>query len=85
MVAACLQDVVAPCYASLLAEASQLLGPSAAYHALWPQSSVQMPWDCIIPRLYDELRQHAVVHTSALGGRWLQPAAAVYADEACQR
>ncbi|KAK9804560.1 hypothetical protein WJX73_010609 [Symbiochloris irregularis] len=79
-----LEDVVAPCYCQLLVNASQLLGPSAAFHALWPSSSQTMPWACITSNVYQALRDCPVVWTSALGGRWLRPSEAIYADQSSQ-
>ena len=81
----CMQDVVALSYANLLAEAATVLGPSAAYHSLWPSSTPLAQWARIIPRVYEALHGLAVVYTLADGGRWLQPAAAVYADDSSHR
>lgn len=80
-----LQEVAAPAYARLLAEAAPRLGPCAAFYALWPLQPVQAPWAALTSAMYAELAVQRVVHTAARGGAWLTPDQAVYADGAVQR
>ena len=81
----CLQDVVAPAYAQLLAEATLVLGQSTAYQSLWPMDQLLPQWACIVPRMYQALGGLAVVFTPAGAGQWMKPAQAVFADEASSR
>lgn len=46
-----LERVVAPAYATTLREAARLLGPGAAYDALWPAADVQAPWQGLLVAL----------------------------------
>lgn len=82
---ACVQDVAAPAYANLLAEAAKGLGPSPAFYKLWPVQLVREPWAVLVTALYQELPSREVVHTAAGGGKWLAPDHAVYVDGAVQR
>ena len=50
------QDLAAPLYAQVLAEAARRLGPTAAYHAMWPRTDVAPPWSHLAARLYAEVR-----------------------------
>ena len=80
-----LQDVAAPAYANLLAEAAQRMGSCPAFYALWPLQPVQEPWTALTSAFYAELAAHRVAHTAARGGQWLQPDQAVYVDGVVQR
>jgi hypothetical protein len=51
----CLQDVVAPLYARLLAEAAKRLGPQPAFYELWPRDGLAAPWDRLVSKLYKEV------------------------------
>ena len=79
------QEVAAPAYARLLAEAAYRLGPCTAFYALWPLQPVQAPWAALTSALFAELAVQRVVHTAARGGAWLAPDQAVYTDGAVQR
>lgn len=81
----CVQDVAAPSYANLLAEAARRLGPGTAFYKLWPVQPVREPWSVLVTALHRELSSRPVVHTAAGGGRWLLPDHAVYIDGAVQR
>lgn len=79
------QDVAAPAYAQLLAEAAQRMGSCPAFYALWPLQTVQEPWTAVTSAFYAELTAQRIVHTAAGGGQWLQPDQAVYVDGVVQR
>jgi sacsin len=56
-----LEDVVAPAYARLLAEAARLLGPTPAFFALFPTGGkLREPWGCVQDRV-----QHRMHFTRA--------------------
>lgn len=50
------QELAAPLYAQMLAEAAKRLGPTPAYYALWPGTSLAQPWARLAARLYAEVR-----------------------------
>ena len=50
-----MQDIAAPLYAQLLADAAQRLGPSPAFYSLWPVSEPSAPWATVAARLFAEV------------------------------
>jgi sacsin len=76
---ALLEDVVAPVYARLLAEAAQLLGPVAAYYALFPSGALREPWACLVRRVFSCLVPLPVLHNGG-AGCWVAPRDAVLPD-----
>ena len=51
------QDLVAPLYAHLIAEAAQRLGPNADFFALWPKVEPPMPWGAVAQQFYQQVSQ----------------------------
>ena len=61
----------------------RLLGPSAAFSALWPASPLQPPWRTLVEALYTQLGpSRALVPTGngPPGGAWVTATQAVYPD-----
>ena len=79
---ALLEDVAAPCYARVIAEARDMLGGGASYYALWPQQPTAEPWRGMVGVLYRMLLKQPVLHSAAQGGSWVSPTAAVFAEVA---
>ena len=50
-----MQDIAAPLYAQLLADAAQRLGPSPAFYSLWPASEPSAPWTNVAAKLFSEV------------------------------
>ncbi|KAJ7566796.1 hypothetical protein O6H91_02G118900 [Diphasiastrum complanatum] len=77
-----LEEVAAPAYARLLAEAACELGPSVAYYSLWPTETLRQPWDSLLCQVYYSVvsLQLPVLYTAAGGGRWVTPKQAIFPD-----
>lgn len=60
---ALLQDVAADAYVGLLLRASQLLGPTHAYDALWPATNVSQPWQGLVGALYGRCHDKPLMYT----------------------
>ena len=56
------QDIAAPLYAQLLANAAQRLGPSPAFYSLWPVSEPAGPWAMLAAKLFREVSRQCL-HT----------------------
>ena len=57
-----MQDIAAPLYAQLLADAAQRLGPSPAFYSLWPVSEPSAPWATVAAKLFKEVSS-SCLHT----------------------
>ncbi|KAL6760935.1 hypothetical protein V8C86DRAFT_987674 [Haematococcus lacustris] len=83
---ALLAEVAAQAWASLLVAAARELGPGPCFTALWPHAEVAEPWQALVVGLFSKLSTSsslAVLHTPALGGRWMHPSALLLPDTAC--
>ena len=48
------QDLAAPLYARLIAEATKHLGPTSAYYDLWPTTEPPQPWGALVKAFYEQ-------------------------------
>lgn len=82
---ALLQSAIAPAYAALIQEASQLLGPCADFWRLLPlgQGTVPQPWLQVAAALYARLASLPVMYSPMHGGCWLPARRALLPDAAC--
>ncbi len=79
-----LEDVLAPCYARLLLDASQLLGftQHKALSHLWPVwETATEPFDSVVRQLLKFTASLDVLYSPVSGGRWVSPKDAVLVDE----
>ncbi|CAM6095372.1 unnamed protein product [Calypogeia fissa] len=77
-----LEDVAAPAYARLLAQAAQELGPVEQFYNLWPTHSIGEPWSSLVRRLYLAVVELdlLVLHTAVGRGKWVSAKKAVFPD-----
>ncbi|KAL2612990.1 hypothetical protein R1flu_024682 [Riccia fluitans] len=77
-----LEDVAAPAYARLLAEAAKELGPSQRFYSLWPTHTIGEPWNSLLRRLYLAIvdLDLPVLHTAVGRGKWVSAKRAVFPD-----
>jgi sacsin len=60
-----LEDVAAPAYAQLLAEAAKQLGPTPEFSRLWPVGALRDPWSRMAGKLYEVVVDLPVLPTKA--------------------
>lgn len=77
---ALLERVVAPAYARLVAIAAATLGPGPRFYDLLPRATPPPPWRVVVSTLCVALADEKVIHTRALGGKWITPREATYPD-----
>ncbi|OAE21027.1 hypothetical protein AXG93_606s1120 [Marchantia polymorpha subsp. ruderalis] len=77
-----LEDVAAPAYARLLAEAAKEIGPVQRFYTLWPIHTIGEPWNSLLRRLYLTVVELdlPVLHTAVGRGKWVSAKKAVFPD-----
>jgi len=72
-----LRDVIAPLFATLVIEASKILGPIHNYYDLIPTTEPAKPWTVLYQAFYELIKDKPIIFSEASGGSWFPPTSVI--------